>query len=1573
MKRIITIIISLFCLAGSSSSQLTVTGSNGLDGTYSSFTNAGGFFNTLGNSVLSQAGFTINITITADITTETGFYVLANKNWTRIYVKPSGNRTISGSKAGNGLITYNNCSNIVFDGLNNGSNSLTISNTSNSNTAFTSTFLFIGASDCKITNCTVLGSYSNPVSASGTSTPVGGTILLGSGSAGSVNDTITYNNIGNSAGGTPSIAIGANSGVAFADALIKGNNIYNWFNTGGASAILLGINTTGTTIEDNRLYQTSAIANITTGNFLRFICINSTAGGGFTIRNNIMGYANSSGTGMLTYSGTGGRLSVMEITTGTTTVSSIQGNTINNINWTTGDAVTGFGSGNTISLLSFSGYGNIGTVTGNVLGETGSAASPTNGIYITSSSTTATGVSALYTAGTGDNMIQNNTIGSIAATGLAGSPFTFHGILVAMNASRTITGNSIGGTVANSISLGTTGTTTAATNVFGVFTSSAGSGSTITIGTGGAGNTIQNISANGSGTSTFYGVYNSGTPGTLNINNNSFSNNSSAGSGSFNHIFTQATPTASFNINNNSFLSATVSAATHSAVSSFISSSGGNATSCIASISNNAFSGFTYTGASGSSGAFYCIYNQANLSVLTIDNNSFNNLSLKISGSLYLCFNIGTTTTNVSFSNNYTTGTISKTLTGGNFTGYTPGVGAAAGTTVINNNNLSNMTATGTSNCYVFNPIANTISTFVITNNTINNISGGTAAYGIYLTGGAAGTEISGNTISGLSGNSGISAGITIGYGSAAITTDCFNNTVSGISTTGTGAYGIHVINLAIANIYKNKIYNLQASNTSGVTYGIYVQSASSGSTANIYNNLIADIKSPVTSSTSTAAAGIYLLQTGTTSDLNIYYNSIYLNASSSGTNFATSGLFHFASTVSTTGRLTLQNNIIVNNSVYNGVGSTVALRRSSGAANTLNNFSTASNNNLLYAGNPVGNNFIYSDGTFSLPTLSGYQRGVITAGTIHPRDLNSVTENPTFLSTSGASPNFLHINTSVATRIEKGGIPVSVADDVDGNSRDASFPDIGADEGAFTATDIVGPVISYTTVTSSVCTSPRTVSAVITDPSGVNTTAGTKPRIYFRKTTNTNGLGGTNTNTTDGWKYAEATNSSSPFSFTIDHSLLNGGLAGGDVIEYFVVAQDLLGNTTMHGSVPGVAPSSVALTASAFATLSNINSYSINAASSLAGTAGGVQVCNSYNVGGSASGIQYTDATCNLIVKVAPSGASPVAGTINACVKVEAATPFYNAEPYLVRHFDIEPVSYTASTTARITLYILQSEFDNYNSTNGLFPDLPTGSGDATGKGNLRVTQYHGVWGSQPLPGYYPPASGVLIDPVDADIVWNASNGWWEITFDITGFSGFFIHTTVTGFPLSSGSVVFNGKKQGAANILNWKTNTEQNIRGYEVQRSYDGQNFLAIGFVNSLAPGGNSNSVLQYNFTDNNFTGAKQYYRLKQISNDGRSSISAVVLITDDPVSTLVINNIFPNPANDMINVSLQLPAKDQVVISITDISGRMMIERMMTLDKGNSIITMATDALAKGTYLLTVSSSGDNRRVMQKFFKL
>jgi hypothetical protein len=379
-------------------------------------------------------------------------------------------------------------------------------------------------------------------------------------------------------------------------------------------------------------------------------------------------------------------------------------------------------------------------------------------------------------------------------------------------------------------------------------------------------------------------------------------------------------------------------------------------------------------------------------------------------------------------------------------------------------------------------------STKRIQNNTFSNWTGGTGAI-TALTVNITGTNnsTSGNAINTIS-SAGNITGITNGAGNDSIYLNTINTlvstgatatTVNGIAVTAgttksvyrntiynlqansitTGSVnGIAVSGGTINNIYRNKIYDLSSSSsgiTTGYVSGIVVSGATASMVTNLSNNIIGTLQAANASAVN-VVRGINLLSTGVTSNINVYYNTVYLNAGSTGTNFGTSGIFHTISTTATTATLDLRNNVIVNTSTPNGTGTTVAYRRSQGTAGRLANYASTSNNNLFYAGTPGASNLIYADGTSTAQTLTDYKNGVFTAGTIAPRDAGSVTENPTWVSTTGSDGTFLHINTGVASQIESGGAAiVSYDNDFDGDTRQGSggyggagtAPDIGADE----------------------------------------------------------------------------------------------------------------------------------------------------------------------------------------------------------------------------------------------------------------------------------------------------------------------------------------------------------------------------------------------------------------------------------------------------------------------------------------------------------------------------------------------
>ena len=165
---------------------------------------------------------------------------------------------------------------------------------------------------------------------------------------------------------------------------------------------------------------------------------------------------------------------------------------------------------------------------------------------------------------------------------------------------------------------------------------------------------------------------------------------------------------------------------------------------------------------------------------------------------------------------------------------------------------------------------------------------------------------------------------------------------------------------------------------------------------------------------------------------------------------------------------------------------------------------------------------------------------------------------------------------------------------------------------------------------------------------------------------------------------------------------------------------------------------------------------------------------------------------TCNISAKINPAGASPVTGILKVCEVRDTALRFVNGIPYVQRHYNIEPLTNAATATARITIYFTQQDFDNYNAAATGFLKLPVSPLDSMGKSNIRIEQDHGT-SLTSVPGSYNGAT-VSIDPDDNDIVWNSASNIWEISFNVTGFSGFFIHT-IKGSPTPIPTPVTNSK----------------------------------------------------------------------------------------------------------------------------------------------------------------------------------
>jgi Secretion system C-terminal sorting domain len=318
----------------------------------------------------------------------------------------------------------------------------------------------------------------------------------------------------------------------------------------------------------------------------------------------------------------------------------------------------------------------------------------------------------------------------------------------------------------------------------------------------------------------------------------------------------------------------------------------------------------------------------------------------------------------------------------------------------------------------------------------------------------------------------------------------------------------------------------------------------------------------------------------------------------------------------------------------------------------------------------------------------------------------------------------------------------------------------------------------------------------------------------------------------------------------------------------------------------------------------------------------------------------------------VVPSGGTPVSGNVVSKVTIDAAVQSYLGSPYVQRHYDIEPATNAATATATVTLYYTQSEFDAYNLAAGINPPLPASPGDAVGIANLRVSQYHGTGTA---PGNYT-GSTELIDPVDANIVWNATLSRWEVTINVNGFSGFYTRTIGGVLPINL--ISFSGTSNGPLNKILWITAGEQNSAYFDLERSTDGITFSKAA---TIAAQSNNSSNKNYSYNDTKGVSDVYYYRLKMVDTDGSFKYSAIIRLNNKQRGVI---SLYPNPAKETVTVSISDTKLLHTDLRITDMNGSL----VKTVYINNLQQPVDISRMNAGTYIIQLADGNVSKFIKQ-----
>lgn len=186
---------------------------------------------------------------------------------------------------------------------------------------------------------------------------------------------------------------------------------------------------------------------------------------------------------------------------------------------------------------------------------------------------------------------------------------------------------------------------------------------------------------------------------------------------------------------------------------------------------------------------------------------------------------------------------------------------------------------------------------------------------------------------------------------------------------------------------------------------------------------------------------------------------------------------------------------------------------------------------------------------------------------------------------------------------------------------------------------------------------------------------------------------------------------------------------------------------------------------------------------------------------------------------------------------------------------------------------------------------------------------------------------------------------------------------------PLPVTLTAFTATRSGTNALVAWKTASEQNNKGFEVQVSTDGVAYRTLAFVVSQS----TNSVQAHDYLYTDVEAGKtgiRYYRLHQIDLDGTDSYSPIRAVSfadsKEVASTLVAS---PNPFTNKLDLSFNgaSPSAGIAQVALVDMTGRTVHKQSISL----SSASMSLDDLSglrTGVYLVKMTLADGSTKMVR-----
>lgn len=178
-----------------------------------------------------------------------------------------------------------------------------------------------------------------------------------------------------------------------------------------------------------------------------------------------------------------------------------------------------------------------------------------------------------------------------------------------------------------------------------------------------------------------------------------------------------------------------------------------------------------------------------------------------------------------------------------------------------------------------------------------------------------------------------------------------------------------------------------------------------------------------------------------------------------------------------------------------------------------------------------------------------------------------------------------------------------------------------------------------------------------------------------------------------------------------------------------------------------------------------------------------------------------------------------------------------------------------------------------------------------------------------------------------------------------------------------------FSAKAERDKILLFWQTASELNNAGFEIERKFNSNNFVSIGFVKGK---GTTTEKQFYSYTDFPTENGTYVYRLKQIDYDGTFNYSEEIEISYFSKLELLLEQSYPNPTNSNAVIFWATPIASHISLKLYDVFGRevlTLVDEYREAGLYETQIDLSSINLPSGIYLyeLKTASSSISRKLI------